>query len=173
VGHLSRASRPELSLLALLLSAVSPALSNPQVLAPETTEQADLGLPPLNWPKSFLSLEDIPQTVYFSSSGARQAPWEWFEENVRKADRIVENYALGVSSEPDVSHFVAAYRFERLCNWASTVYPQRPLELCKKKDRARRIWTYIRQGDRWLPSRKPWLWRFEAEEKTPQSEVKP
>lgn len=121
-------------------------------------------------PASVLSL--LPQVLYTSTTTIREPDLQWFERNLQKAQNIIDEYNSSTTTWTYQDAFVAAVRYEGLCRWATMRFPRKPPKRCGDVGKVREFKSRLYAEHQGLAGKKPWKWRFLAEEQD-QSNRKP
>lgn len=111
------------------------------------------------------SLEDLPQAVYTSTIPVRMPPLSWFESNMVKAQKILNEYRPGNGYWAYQDAYVAAFRFEGLCKWAKQAHPMKRVRMCEAKREIASQRIKLAQEHPDLLKKAPWEWLFSAEER--------
>ena len=106
----------------------------------------------------------LPEATYTSTTSARRPDLEWFKKNIQKAQNIMDDFSASTTTWTYRDAFVSAFRFEGLCRWAKLRYTQNELTLCESAAKNSELKYRLRGEHPELSEKKPWEWRFEAEE---------
>ena len=132
-------------------------------VAPAYSQTQDFSTGTYRDPASVLPL--LPEALYTSTTTVREPDLPWFERNLQKAQNIIDEYNSSTTTWTYQDAFVAGVRYEGLCRWAMLRFPQKPPKLCDDIAKAREFKSRLRAEHQELAVKKPWEWRFKAEER--------